>query len=103
MLTFALLIKHHSHVHKIFLVPNEPLQAFSESTCNPPLGILRDLRQRYVKLLLEKMRAPDGNYADGFLVPTSDRSKKGSERAIKNLDTNNPLSLHNEVRILHFF
>lgn len=43
------------------------------------------------------MRAPDGGYEEGFVVPGSSTSPKRVSRSGGNLETNNPLSLHNEV------
>jgi TBC1 domain family protein 5 len=42
------------------------------------------------------MRAPDGSYEEGFVVPGSTASLKG-ERMVANLEKNNPLSLDDEV------
>jgi TBC1 domain family member 5 len=53
-------------------------------------------------MLLEKMCAPDGSYADGFIVPGMSVSPKTAVTP-GNLETNNPLSLHNEVRMQLFF
>lgn len=43
------------------------------------------------------MRAPDGSYEDGFITPGGE---KLPARAVQtgNLERNNPLSLHDEVR-----
>ncbi|KAI0320176.1 rab-GTPase-TBC domain-containing protein, partial [Amylostereum chailletii] len=41
------------------------------------------------------MRAPDGSYEDGFIVPGTNAPPKRSGSA-GNLDRNNPLSLHDE-------
>jgi hypothetical protein len=43
------------------------------------------------------MRAPDGSYEDGFIAPGGE---KLPARAVQpgNLERNNPLSLHDEVR-----
>ena len=43
------------------------------------------------------MRAPDGSYEDGFIAPGGE---KLSARTVQpgNLERNNPLSLHDEVR-----
>ena len=48
-------------------------------------------------MLLEKMRAPDGSYEDGFIAPGGE---KLPVRTVQpgNLERNNPLSLHDEVR-----
>ena len=60
------------------------------------MGALRVSRKKYVELLLEKMRAPDGSYEEGFSVPDSSTPPKSNNNAA-NLETNNPLSLHDEV------
>jgi hypothetical protein len=44
------------------------------------------------------MRAPDGSYEDGFVVPGGEQLPARSEQP-GNLECNNPLSLHDEVRI----
>jgi TBC1 domain family member 5 len=43
------------------------------------------------------MRAPDGSYEDGFIAPGGE---KLPARTVQpgNLERNNPLSLHDEVR-----
>ncbi len=50
-------------------------------------------------MLLEKMRAPDGSYEDEFIAPGGE---KLPARTVQpgNLERNNPLSLHDEVRTL---
>jgi hypothetical protein len=54
------------------------------------------LRKQFTALLLEKMRAPDGSYEDGFIAPDGE---KLPARTVQpgNLERNNPLSLHDEV------
>ena len=49
---------------------------------------------------MEKMRAPDGGYEEGFMVPGSGVSPPRTEKSAGNLEMNNPLSLHDEVRLL---
>ena len=46
------------------------------------------------------MRAPDGGYEDGFTIPGSGESppRAGEGKGARDLETNNPLSLHDEVR-----
>lgn len=61
-----------------------------------PLESLRASRKNYAETLLETMRAPDGSYEEGFVVPGSTTSPKG-ERMAANLEKNNPLSLDDEV------
>lgn len=90
-------------ITQLFLIENEPLQpSSSDSVAVPPLESLRQSRQEYQRLLLEKMRAPDGSYEDGFVVPGTGRSPQRTQRSDKNLDTNNPLSLHDEVSLALF-
>lgn len=43
------------------------------------------------------MRAPDGSYAEGLIIPGTTESPARTTRTSNNLDTNNPLSLHDEV------
>ncbi|CAL1703537.1 unnamed protein product [Somion occarium] len=43
------------------------------------------------------MRAPDGSYDDGLIIPGTNDSPPRIERTSSNLDRNNPLSLHDEV------
>ncbi|KAJ6630714.1 rab-GTPase-TBC domain-containing protein [Mycena sp. CBHHK59/15] len=82
---------------KLFLLPDEPLQPSPEAEATPPLPSLRVSRKKYATLLMEHMRAPDGSYEEGLVVPGSSTSpERHSETAAKNLETNNPLSLHNE-------
>jgi TBC1 domain family member 5 len=45
------------------------------------------------------MRAPDGSYEEGFVVPGTNIAPQ-KENPTYDLDTNNPLSLHNEVRTI---
>ncbi len=49
---------------------------------------------------MEKMRAPDGGYEEGFTIPGSGASPTRSEKAGGNLEKNNPLSLDNEVSLI---
>ena len=44
------------------------------------------------------MRAPDGSYEEGFIPPAmANTSARNENKPVGNLDTNNPLSLHDEV------
>lgn len=45
------------------------------------------------------MRAPDGSYEDGFVVPGGEQLPARTEQP-GNLERNNPLSLHDEVYLL---
>ena len=49
---------------------------------------------------MDKMRAPDGSYEEGFTIPGTGASPARSEKAGGNLDKNNPLSLDDEVRLI---
>ncbi|KAH9948093.1 RabGAP/TBC [Amylocystis lapponica] len=81
---------------KLFLVQAEPLQRPADVICVSPLAALRTTRAEYAALLLDKMRAPDGSYEDGLIVPGTTLSPPRTEQPRLNLDRNNPLSLHNE-------
>ncbi|KAJ7172546.1 rab-GTPase-TBC domain-containing protein [Mycena filopes] len=80
---------------KLFLLPDEPLQPLQDAGVTPPLASLRASRKKYAELLTEHMRAPDGSYEEGFVIPGSSLSPE-RRASTKNLDTNNPLSLSNE-------
>ncbi len=84
---------------KLFLVPNEPLQEVADVEAAPPSTRLRTAREDYRRLLMEKMRAPDGGYEEGFTVPGSGASPPRTEGSGGNLEKNNPLSLDDEVRL----
>ncbi|KAH9915807.1 RabGAP/TBC [Epithele typhae] len=71
----------------LVLVPTEPLQDGADVEAAPPLKALRAAREDYRRLLMTKMRAPDGG--SGVSPPRTERSGQ-------NLETNNPLSLHDE-------
>ena len=43
------------------------------------------------------MRAPDGSYEDGFIAPGGEKLPVRTAQP-GNLERNNPLSLHDEVR-----
>ena len=82
---------------KLFLIPTVPLTPpASQSAAKPPLSELMSLRKEYSSLLLEKLRAPDGSYEDGFTVPGI-KGKPQSAKENLNLQRNNPLSLHEDV------
>jgi len=59
---------------------------------------VNESRKQFTTLLLEKMRAPDGSYEDGFIVPGGEKLPARTSQP-GNLERNNPLSLHDEVRI----
>ncbi|OSC96605.1 hypothetical protein PYCCODRAFT_1440937 [Trametes coccinea BRFM310] len=81
---------------KLFLVPNEPLQSVAEVEAVPPLKPVQAAREAYRALLMEKMRAPDGGYEEGFTVPGLGTLPPRTTNASGNLEKNNPLSLHDE-------
>ncbi|KAF5365589.1 hypothetical protein D9758_003208 [Tetrapyrgos nigripes] len=81
---------------KLFLIPDEPLRDSSgELNPNSLLETLRSLRKQYADDLSEKIRAPDGSYPEGFVVPGSNTQPKRERRSGENLERNNPLSLDN--------
>ncbi|KAG2078033.1 RabGAP/TBC [Suillus decipiens] len=80
---------------KLFLLKNVPLEPPPHEIPVPPLEALRAHRKRYSELLLEKMRAPDGSYDETFVVPGLTIPRKNAEQ-LTDLETNNPLSLHDE-------
>jgi len=75
----------------------EPLARPPDEVPIVPIDLLRESRKQFSELLLEKMRAPDGSYDESFVVPGLTMPRR-SNRAPLNLETNNPLSLHDEVR-----
>lgn len=82
------------------MIHSEPLQDSPDIIAAPPLDTLRAQRVTFKSLLLEKMRAPDGSYDEGLLIPGTSESPPRTERSSANLDRNNPLSLHDEARSL---
>ncbi|TFK76497.1 RabGAP/TBC [Pluteus cervinus] len=86
-----------SIVWKLFLTVAEPLQTSMTLNLSNTQNSLRSSRKAYTDLLLEKMRAPDGSYEEGFVPPALVGTLRKREiKAAVNLDTNNPLSLHDE-------
>ncbi|KAJ7273636.1 rab-GTPase-TBC domain-containing protein [Mycena haematopus] len=79
---------------KLFLLPDEPLQPLADANATPPLSSLRASRKKWKHLISEHMRAPDGSYEEG-VIPGSSSSLERRASA-SDLETNNPLSLHNE-------
>ncbi|KAF9069930.1 rab-GTPase-TBC domain-containing protein [Rhodocollybia butyracea] len=82
---------------KLFLIVEEPLKPPS-SELNPDsmLNSLRSSRKRYAELLSQKMKAPDGSYPEGFIVPGSSAPSPRKDNRPVDLERNNPLSLHND-------
>ncbi|KAF7304777.1 Rab-GAP TBC domain-containing protein [Mycena kentingensis (nom. inval.)] len=82
---------------KLFLLPDEPLaQAALHTQPTPPLRSLRSSRKQYSALLRKHLRAPDGSYEEGLVIPGTHISPEREASASNDLETNNPLSLHNE-------
>jgi len=80
---------------KLFLLKNVPLEPPPHDIPVPPLEALRAHRKQYSELLLEKMRAPDGSYDETFVVPGLTILRRNAKPPT-DLETNNPLSLHDE-------
>ncbi|OAX37042.1 RabGAP/TBC [Rhizopogon vinicolor AM-OR11-026] len=80
---------------KLLLLKNVPLEPPPHEMPVPPLEALRSHRKQYSELLLEKMRAPDGSYDETFVVPGVAIPRRNT-KSPTNLETNNPLSLHDE-------
>lgn len=53
-------------------------------------------RKKFVDSLLKFMKAPDGSYEAGLQVPGLPLFQQS--KGVGDLDLNNPLSLHNDVR-----
>ncbi|KAJ7219200.1 RabGAP/TBC [Mycena pura] len=92
----ALEIPGRSLAWKLFLLSDEPLQqAAPDAEATPPIRSLQASRQKYARLLKKHMRAPDGTYEEGSVIPGTMISHE-RQAPSDNLETNNPLSLHNE-------
>ncbi|KAJ3550663.1 hypothetical protein NM688_g5023 [Phlebia brevispora] len=86
-----------SFAWKLFLIEVEPLQTTAANVvARCPIRSLKESRKDYQQQLLQKMRAPDGGYEEGFVVPGTTTVPPRAERPSVNLDRNNPLSLHDE-------
>jgi TBC1 domain family protein 5 len=83
---------------KLFLLRQGPLKVQTEDIPKSPLQAVKLSRERYRTLLVDKLRAPDGSLEDGFIIPGTTTPHKRSQDTPVNLETNNPLSLHEEVR-----
>lgn len=77
---------------QLFLT-SAPLTTGLPATPAPPLQTIRASRERYVELLKEKMRAPDGSYEDGLVIPGFDTATLHPQTSSENWSRNNPLSL----------
>lgn len=98
------LMRHGLTASKLFLTSEEPLSPSSLPVRSSALlHTLQSSRQNYVKQLREYMRAPDGSYEEGFVLPvitlTPPARRTTSKDAVTNLETNNPLSLHTAVSL----
>ncbi|KAI5119084.1 hypothetical protein M0805_004857 [Coniferiporia weirii] len=93
----ALGVAGRSMAWKLFLIPTVPLTPpANQTTASPPLDALKSLRKDYASLLVEKMRAPDGSYEEGFGIPGVAELPRHGEGTSANLQRNNPLSLHED-------
>ncbi|OSX64831.1 hypothetical protein POSPLADRAFT_1123881, partial [Postia placenta MAD-698-R-SB12] len=81
---------------KLFLVQGEPLQNGTDVISVSPLEALRVVRKEYAALLMEKMRAPDGSYEEGLVIPGTGASPPKVEQLRQDLEKNNPLSLDDQ-------
>lgn len=82
---------------KVFLIPQPPLTSGSSPVS--PANVLAKARKDYVHLLKERMRAPDGSYEPGFVVPGEDAPLRTTTTQVPtagNWERNNPLSLDEE-------
>ncbi|KAG8954053.1 hypothetical protein FRC04_001037 [Tulasnella sp. 424] len=83
---------------KVFLIPQPPLTSGSSPVS--PSNVLAKARKDYVDLLKARMRAPDGSYEPGFVVPGEEaplRTTATQGPSAGNWERNNPLSLDEEV------
>lgn len=79
---------------KIFLISREPLDSAPVNAVNL-LETLQDYRKQYTEMFLEQMRAPDGSYEESVCLQELDGRPRRRANTV-NLETNNPLSLHDE-------
>lgn len=81
----------------MFLLKDEPLELPPNEAPSIPIELLRISRKQFSELLLEKMRAPDGGYDESFVIPGLTIPRRKTQPTT-DLEMNNPLSLHDEVR-----
>ncbi|KAL1746339.1 hypothetical protein HDZ31DRAFT_81248 [Schizophyllum fasciatum] len=74
----------------------EPLDTSATLEVKPPIGSLSASRREFVRVMLDKFKAPDGSYAEGFAVPGGSPSDLRTTGTVENLEMNNPLSLHDK-------
>lgn len=87
---------------KLFLNPEEPLAPSTSLPIASLINSLQNSRQAYLRQLEEHSKAPDGLYDDATASPgpsISEKLHKATRDAADNgnLETNNPLSLHDKV------
>lgn len=86
---------------KLFLSKHEPLQVLPSPQPALLVETIRILRKDYVNLLVDKLRAPDGSYETGVVMPGVVPTQPPGINMMNNLEMNNPLSLHNEAIIIY--
>ena len=96
MLWLLTFIAHGTSAAQTFLTPAPPLTSELSSRPVPPLAEVQRHRQEYVDTLKELMRAPDGNYEEGFMLPGHSRPPTPVPKQGE-FEKNNPLSLDAEV------
>lgn len=85
-----------SPTSQLFLAKDEPLQASLPPRASTLLESLQESRKRYNALLEEKTQAPDMKPGGASNIRSAQRRVA---EAAGDLDLNNPLSLHDEVRV----
>ena len=91
-------------VEQLFLLGDVPLkEPAGERIATPPLDDLERLRSDYCMHLLDKMRAPDGGYEEGLVIPGVGEIKRSTAASGSNIAKNNPLSLDEDVSVLSVY
>lgn len=88
-----------SNIHQLFLAKEEPLQSELPPRPSMLLDSIHDSRKRYANLVEERLRAPDGS--PGLTMNDPNPQPRRTHAKTEDLDLNNPLSLHDEVRVHH--
>ncbi|KAG8885225.1 hypothetical protein FRB98_001907 [Tulasnella sp. 332] len=78
---------------KVFLIPQAPLTSELSASPASPLSVLKEARSRYVELLQDRLRAPDGSYEEGLSFPGQEEASVHIRQKPGNWEQNNPLSL----------
>ncbi|KIJ44190.1 hypothetical protein M422DRAFT_252206 [Sphaerobolus stellatus SS14] len=78
---------------KLFLLPQPPLTASLNPHATPPIEAVRSGRERYISLLKDRMRAPDGSYEEGLRIPGGFTPPVSTAKKPDDWNLNNPLSL----------